>query len=48
LAITDGEQSQILPLTLEELRTGSFVYFAWQQRHIVFGWIYPDSRMAAP
>ena len=26
LAITDGEQSQILPLTLEELRTGSFVY----------------------
>jgi hypothetical protein len=26
LAITDGEQNQILPLTLEELRTGSFVY----------------------
>ncbi len=26
LAITDGEQNQILPLTLDELRTGSFVY----------------------
>jgi hypothetical protein len=26
LAITDGEQNQLLPLTLEELRTGSFVY----------------------
>jgi hypothetical protein len=26
LAITDGEQNQVLPLTLEELRTGSFVY----------------------
>jgi hypothetical protein len=26
LAITDGDQRQVLPLTLEELRTGSFVF----------------------